>query len=218
MLRSHGLEGGGELPKCVSCSEADGALRCRDCTGFDQYCNKCILESHRRLPLHRLEVPIIILCSSSPNLLLYQVWNGRFFEQKSLADAGLIVHLGHHGAPCPTLNAPHKKEFIVVHTSGIHRVHLAFCRCYHAGVGYIPHYAQLLRIGWFPSTEQRVSSAFSMAVLDFFLEQTHQGKTNMYDFYRGLERLNDPARVYQKPTVSFNLDARHPSTSKLITV
>ena len=112
-----------------------------------------------------------------------------------------MLHLGHRGAPCPSKGAVEKANFIVVHTSGLHRIRLAFCRCYYAGVGYIPHYAQLLRIGWYPSTQHRIRSAFTLEVLDFFLEQTHQGKANLYDFYIGLERLNDPARVYTKPIV-----------------
>ena len=133
------------------------------------------------------------------------MWNGSFFVRKSLADIGQVIHLGHQGAPCPAVNAPQNESFIVVDTSGVHRVHLVFCRCYRIGVSYVPHYAQLLRIGWYPSTQQRIKSAFSLQVLDFFLEQTHQGKTNLYDFYKALERLNDPARVYQKPTVCSNI-------------
>ena len=58
---------------------------------------------------------------------------------------GLIVYLGHKGCLMPK-NGP--ASFTVVHTNGIHDVHVVFCGC---GDAVHPRH-QLLRRGWFPAT------------------------------------------------------------------
>ena len=49
-------------------------------------CLKCCRETHRIQPLHRV-----------------QHWNGNFFQDAWLYQAGVKLHFGHGGAPCPSV-------------------------------------------------------------------------------------------------------------------
>ncbi|KIJ27214.1 hypothetical protein M422DRAFT_122255, partial [Sphaerobolus stellatus SS14] len=56
---------------------------CIDCDSLAMYCLTCIVESHQHLSLHQIKT-----------------WNGRYFEDGSLANAGLVLHLGHAFTSC----------------------------------------------------------------------------------------------------------------------
>ncbi|KAJ7707095.1 hypothetical protein B0H16DRAFT_1746660 [Mycena metata] len=47
---------------------------------------------------------------------------------------------------------------------------------------------ELLRHRWYPATHEAPRTAATFRCLDFFIIQTHQAKTTMYDFYTSLER------------------------------
>ena len=47
-------------------------------------CEQCCVKSHQALPFHRI-----------------QYWTGKFFTPHTLDDLGLVIHMGHDGAPCP---------------------------------------------------------------------------------------------------------------------
>lgn len=49
---------------CSACSSHPGQFRCKDCSGGFMHCSACIISSHRRLPLHRIQV-----CRLSPAVL-----------------------------------------------------------------------------------------------------------------------------------------------------
>ena len=57
ILRMDGL-GDSTVPgTCADCSTGSvGKYRCLDCWDDNLYCSRCLLSSHRRLPLHRIEV------------------------------------------------------------------------------------------------------------------------------------------------------------------
>lgn len=46
---------------CSMCHQRDGNLRCLDCSHADLLCRNCTLQSHTRLPLHRVEVCVPFL-------------------------------------------------------------------------------------------------------------------------------------------------------------
>ena len=52
------------LGLCADCSNHPGQLRCQDCSGGFMYCSTCMVSSHQRLPLHRIQV-----CRVSPTIL-----------------------------------------------------------------------------------------------------------------------------------------------------
>ncbi|KAJ7700970.1 hypothetical protein B0H14DRAFT_2648615 [Mycena olivaceomarginata] len=82
------------------------------------------------------------------------------FRRVSLKTLGLRVQLGHYGQTCNT-PIPAHKNFMVIHTNGMHKVGVDFCGCVDEEI-----------VG------SRVNS-FS------------DGKVTTYDFYSGLEKLTD---------------------------
>lgn len=116
-----------------------------------------------------------------------QHWTGNFFAKTSLRDIGLVVYLGHNGCQCPT--SVKKRKLSVCDTSGFHEVNMVFCGCYHANIGFVHEWKQLMRLRWYPATCTRPNTVFTFRVLDFFHELTLQGKLNLYDFHETLDRI-----------------------------
>jgi hypothetical protein len=124
---------------------------------------------------------------------VWQEWNGRCFERTSLRQLGLRIQFGHAGCVRPRKN----DKFVVLDLGYIHVVAADFCGCereYSMG----PARTQLLRRRWWPATHDNPKTAATFRVLDFFLVQTLQAKTTMYDFYTALEKLTD-ATGYKPP-------------------
>lgn len=69
---------------CASCKTTEGSWRCTDCLGQPILCNQCCQSSHFKLPFHRVEH-----------------WTGNHFTPAWLWKAGVVIHLGHNGDPCP---------------------------------------------------------------------------------------------------------------------
>ncbi|KAG2047198.1 hypothetical protein BDR06DRAFT_861133, partial [Suillus hirtellus] len=59
-------------------------FHCTTCTGDHSWCQPCLLKSHQSLPFHKI-----------------QLWNGKCFEDNTLADQGFIWYMGHGGKSCP---------------------------------------------------------------------------------------------------------------------
>ncbi|KAJ7731027.1 hypothetical protein B0H16DRAFT_1773254 [Mycena metata] len=122
--------------------------------------------------------------------ILYIHWEAEFFVKVSLADLRLRIQMGH--PPHERCSAPERanSEFVVLHTNGIHEVHIDLRGCEHANAAGSPD-IQLLRAGWFPATHDRPQTAATVAVLDQFQQETCQAKVMMYDFYGVLEKLTN---------------------------
>ncbi|KAF7965306.1 hypothetical protein HWV62_44514 [Athelia sp. TMB] len=121
-------------------------------------------------------------------------WNTRFFERTSLRELGLRVQLGHaSGRWCCSFKAGNK-DFVVIHTNGIHTIHLEFCRC-----NGVPRHTQLLRTGWYPATPLKPQTCVTMEVLRLFHTLHLQGKTTGFSFYKSLEYLTDNTGLYPPP-------------------
>ncbi|KAJ7813177.1 hypothetical protein B0H13DRAFT_1665666 [Mycena leptocephala] len=167
---SHGL--------CASCQKDGARFRCRICFGEGLYCSECCVRMHESNLLHVVDE-----------------WNGRCFERTSLCQLGLRIQFGHAGCVRPCKN----DKFVVLDLGYIHVVATDFCGCereYSMG----PARTQLLRRRWWPATHDnpKTAAAATFRVLDFFLVQTLQAKTTMYDFYTALEKLTD-ATGYKPP-------------------
>jgi hypothetical protein len=103
-----------------------------------------------------------------------------------LRKLGLRIQFGHAGCVRPRRN----DKFVVLDLGYIHVVAVDFCACDKAfQMG--PTRTQLLRRRWWPATHDNPKTATTFRVLDFFLIQTWQSKTTMYDFYTSLERCTD---------------------------
>ena len=121
----------------------------------------------------------------------HQRWNGRFFDNDSLQNLGLVYQFGHSGGPCPCpLAGP--KQFVVFDITGPHLVTFNYCDCREKPLS---NWTQLLRERWFPATLTRPQTVFTFDCLEHFHELTLQGKTNLYDYYHTLLRRADNANI-----------------------
>lgn len=78
-------------------------------------------------------------------------------------------------------------SFTVIHTNGIHDVHVVFCGC---GDAVHPRH-QLLRRGWFPATIHQPQTCATFVVLNHFHLQTVHSKLTATHFIAALERETD---------------------------
>ena len=104
------------------------------------------------------------------------------------------MQLGHApGRYCLT-SKEGNKDFVVIHTNGIHTVHLQFCRCTD-----VPWHIQLLRIGWYPATPLKPQTCATLDALRQFHFLNLQGKLTGYSYYRSLEYMSDNTGLNPPP-------------------
>ncbi|KIJ30133.1 hypothetical protein M422DRAFT_134696, partial [Sphaerobolus stellatus SS14] len=159
---------------------------CIDCDTSGLYCTACLMQSHTRSPLHRVKT-----------------WNGTYFEESSLASAGLTLKLGHDPALCDSRKAKnHSHLMTVMDTNGLHNVRLTWCRCY----GFSQLGRELLRLQWVLATLVRPGTAFTFRVLKHFQMLSHVARTTPWDFCNAIQRITDNIQPDLLPDIyrSFN--------------
>ncbi|KAJ7683544.1 hypothetical protein B0H17DRAFT_941748, partial [Mycena rosella] len=181
------LEGRGDvcITHCPTCPEGTPPeaplYRCIDCMHPDLYCKECCVHAHINHPLDQIEVFF---------------W--RNFEWTSLQAMEMFsfVHQFlsfHHdiGESCDQLQAGHV-NFTVIHTNKMQAMDVDFCGCKDAMiVG--SHCQQVLQRGWYPAMHKEPQMCTTFHILEMFHIMTLQGNVTTYDFYSGLEKLNDNA-------------------------
>jgi CxC2 like cysteine cluster associated with KDZ transposases len=198
-LALDGLGSLSEPPVCAGCGIHEADIKCQDCFGSTMTCSRCILDTHHRLPLHRLLVskshihPDITLFNHNLDLAVERL----LFQQGYFAESQRRIHLGHQGSPCPYAG-PVTRDFTVVDVSGIHIINIRFCRC----VGVQHPRNQLLTACWFPVTLNRPQTAFTFDLLATFQLINLQGKTSAYDFYYSLDHKTDNTGIRHTPVCS----------------
>ncbi|KAI0057483.1 hypothetical protein BV25DRAFT_1812316 [Artomyces pyxidatus] len=175
-IRQEGLGIFSEPPQCSACCNDVGLVRCEDCVGMHMMCNTCICDAHAREPLHRIKR-----------------WNGEFFADYTLAQAGLCIQLGHDGCPCPSPRS-HPNKITVIDISGIRSVTVRYCDCGDLALSHT--YVQLLRAKWWPATIARPRTVITWRTMKMFHAMTVQGKMNAYDFWNGLVRITDGTGLF----------------------
>ncbi|KAI0027494.1 hypothetical protein K488DRAFT_6312, partial [Vararia minispora EC-137] len=186
------LEGRGSAchsDQCHKCLAWDGGLyRCEECVGKCLYCAACTVEAHARTPLHWI-----------------QRWNGNTFERVSLRNLGLRVQLLHSaGEVCQNRHEDQDPNFVVLHTNGIHYVHVDFCSCEQRGGrkpdgSKLDRPTQLLDMRLFPATAHVPHTAATFAVLDDFHVKTNLGNICATKYYQSLVHATDGAGIGHQP-------------------
>ncbi|KAH9851013.1 hypothetical protein C2E23DRAFT_733773 [Lenzites betulinus] len=166
---------------CHICNTEPAGVRCRDCHRRPICCQGCLVHAHADLPLHRPES-----------------WDGKRFVRTTLRDLGLVVQLGHSRGKC-THPAKNTRQVAVVDMCGIQAVNVRYCECLDAENGLTHQWRQLFHVGWFPATTHRPETAVTFQLLKTFHELNLQGKTNLYDFSKTLERLTDNSGLQEVP-------------------
>lgn len=200
---------------CIVC-QGPGNLRCTDCCGQDIFCEACLLISHRRLPLHRVEVrfyyynhePLPLTTAPLPP----QRWNGQYFSSNLLGALGLVVQLGRHALDTKCPHPSRRYQITIFDLTGVHQVVIQYCDCTPGDTAY--RRRQLFKMKWFPATLARPHTAFSFRLLDFFHQLQSQNKTNLYDFYNTVVHLSDSAGLSPE-VVSVSSSRNCPQTNNL---
>ena len=83
-------------PQAMDCAECSQAMswRCHDCFGEPVFCTCCLVETHQRVPFHRVSK-----------------WDGNTFYRSSLSEAGVVLSIGHGGRRCPYYVSPNATTF-----------------------------------------------------------------------------------------------------------
>lgn len=176
MLRLDDLGDAFDNPKCCICAvslqlDTGEIFRCLDCKASSLWCSQCLVSSHRRQYLHRVEVRMT-----------------NCFVRTNLKSLGLRVQLGHADLEsCPKPIAAFDDNFTIIDTSGIHHVGLDFCGCYRG----ITRTRQCLRERLFPSTNIDPRTACTFRVLQHFQMSSFTQKSSAYEYLVCLYRLTD---------------------------
>jgi CxC2 like cysteine cluster associated with KDZ transposases len=107
-----------------------------------------------------------------------------FFKCTTVFDMGLIIYLGHMGCLMPR-DGP--TSFTIIHTNGIHHIHIVFCSC---AISVHPQ-QQLLCHAWFPATIHQPQTCAMFAVLNHFHLQTLHSKLTATHFISAIEHETD---------------------------
>ncbi|KAF7974572.1 hypothetical protein HWV62_11944 [Athelia sp. TMB] len=130
-------------------------------------------------------------------------WNGSFFAGVTLRDIGLQVQLGENhppGTPCVFKRDVHK-DFIVLHTNGIHLVNVDSCGCSGLNPGEPPISlaTQLLCAGWYPATHRDPKTCTMFELMHLFHLLSLQSKVSHYHFYKSLHYKTDNTGIHKIP-------------------
>lgn len=112
------------------------------------------------------------------------------FVKSTLHSLGLRVQLGHGGAPCPNPSNTARRVVVCDYT-GIFEHRVYFCKCQDDTHGTTTEWRQFMQIGWFPATMDAPATASTFRLLDTFQELNLQGKMNLHDYWKTIERITD---------------------------
>ncbi|KZP14615.1 hypothetical protein FIBSPDRAFT_979972 [Athelia psychrophila] len=172
-------------PICRGCWLTEGTVRCEDCFGGELWCRQCTVTRHALLPLH-----------------IVKEWNGHFFKPISLRDLGLRVQLGEDHEPGSTCMFGKEiyKEFVVLHTNGIHHVSVDYCGCTPTvDIPKVPIWTQLIRVGWYPATTIDPQTCATFDLMKSFHLLSLQGKISHYHYYKALHYRTENSGILHVP-------------------
>ncbi|KAJ7210214.1 hypothetical protein B0H12DRAFT_1278381, partial [Mycena haematopus] len=182
LLRHHGR---GDYIHQVVCATGGidcGApiYRCSNCLHPALYCEGCIVSTHQRMPLHRVER-----------------WEASCFKRCTLKSLGVRIQLGHPpGVSCSNPEKAWGDDFVIIGSHTIDEVALDYCNCGTAKDKTV----QLLRMRIYPATGTNPRSGATFAALGRFAHMTLESKCSAYEFYNSLVRETnntglEPSRV-----------------------
>lgn len=160
-----------------SCDSEPALFKCEECFQPRMLCKACIISTHVQQPFHHIGE-----------------WSGTHFKRISLSSIGAVIRLGHHGEKCRNRLPGSGRDTVIVHTNGIHRVCIEYCRCED-----VPEAIQLPRSQLFPATMERPETAFTFAVLNDFHIHSLTSKKLALDYVDALQKHTSAAFPQQTP-------------------
>lgn len=170
-----------DLGKKCRCGDDSAVFRCPECFHSHLLCRTCILATHINIPFHYI-----------------QEWTGTYFKRTSLANLGGIVPLGHSGQSCPNRLPTPGRHIVVVHTNGIHHIHVQYCRCARAN----SEAMQLTCARLFPATMDAPQTVFTFDVLRDFHVHSLASKKSAMDHFTALQNHTNKAFPQKTPVRS----------------
>ncbi|KIK32881.1 hypothetical protein CY34DRAFT_110813, partial [Suillus luteus UH-Slu-Lm8-n1] len=171
------LEGRGDyLQDLCVCGDDAATYHCQDCHGCELFYRLCMICSHERHPLHRIEL-----------------WDGISFYSVTLKSMGICLQLGHaSGVSCISPLSAHNDNFVIIDYNSIYEVGLDFCGCAYAK----PHIIQLLRVRLFPATTVDLKTAATFRALEYFQMLSFESKVSTFEFYKTAACLTDNTGIH----------------------
>lgn len=112
------------------------------------------------------------------------------------ADLGIEVQLVHPaGERCNVRETV--ENFTVMHTTGLHRVRMHFCRCSQGVL--LDRYTQLIRARLWPATVAEPETASTFEALDDFNRLSLLGRLTSYDYYKAMVASTDAFGLLKIP-------------------
>lgn len=116
---------------------------------------------------------------------------------------GLRVQLGESHPPgtmCVFRREVHK-DFVVLHTNGIHLVNVDSCECSGSTLNEPPLSLarQLLRAGWYPATHLNPQTCATFELMRGFHLLSLQAKVSHYHYYNALQYKTDNTGIMKIP-------------------
>ncbi|TRM62975.1 hypothetical protein BD626DRAFT_403580 [Schizophyllum amplum] len=189
LVRLEGRGAHGHYHRCGKCGTGTGVVyRCRgqECQGGQMFCKACTIQNHQYQPLHWIEE-----------------WTGHgYFARTTLREMGLRFQLGHAPGSICKIPRPANKNFVVIHTNGIHQLAVDFCGCDSS----LAYTQQTLRAAWWPATTVDPQTCATIPCLRQFVLLNALGNVSAYDYYRTLAALTNNDRCVKV------MDRRHSFT------
>lgn len=129
------------------------------------------------------------------------MWKDGYFQPTSLRTLGLTVQLGEDHPPGTTciFGQEIHKDFVVIHTNGIHSVRVRSCACGDPSTPNLDVYRQLLRAGLYPATPFEPQACGTFKAMRLFHLLNLQGKLSAYHFYKSLHYYTDNTGTVKIP-------------------
>ncbi|KAI6010723.1 hypothetical protein F5J12DRAFT_781725 [Pisolithus orientalis] len=193
------------------------------------------------LPYKSRYLSVLLDMEALPDVMacfVLKKWNGRFFEDFTLWLVGLVLHLGHAGAPCPAgegswedavshvdeewedikesqqpahLNPPDDRNYLtVVDTGSVHFCNVQYCNC----PGSEDSHLQLTMASLFPATTKAPRTAFTFQVLDDFIRDNVECGTSTMNYYSKLKRVTSSA--FPHLVLGFHQQLPDPQAGELV--
>ncbi|KAI6000966.1 hypothetical protein F5J12DRAFT_784215 [Pisolithus orientalis] len=171
-----------------------------------------------------MEAPPNVMACFQHKLRLFhwvQKWNGRFFEDFTLWLVGLVLHLGHAGAPClagegswedAASHVDEEWEDIeeIVDTGSMHFCNVQYCNC----PGSEDSHLQLTMASLFLATTKAQRMAFTFQVLDDFIRDNVECGTSAMNYYSKLQRVT--SSMFPHLVLGFHQQLPDPQASELV--
>lgn len=109
------------------------------------------------------------------------------------------------GMPLGGWERQDKRCLVIIDTSGVHQLHIRWCRCEAAAEPHI----QLLRNRFFPASIKWPSTAFTFSLLDHFHIDSVECKTSASSFFSKLRRLTNSSSPHSVPVGLSNILELH---------